>query len=371
MSMMGALLRKEAIQIVRDPSALLAAISLPLILMLLFGYALNLDRGRPRVGLVIEESGEAPDLMASAILGSRYFQATAARSRQELYGALSAGDLRGLVAIEAGFQRAVLSGLPAKVQIITDGTEPNSAALLRGYASGALAAGVSLWPRHAGASGNQAALVSSQARFWYNPELKSRDYLVPGSLALCMTLVGVLLTAMIVSRERESGVLEAIGAAGASMGRIIMAKLLSYYVLAMLSALFAWGVAVYWFEVPFRGSPLALAALATAYLMGALGQGLLISTLAGSQFMSAQLAVVTGFLPTLILSGLVFEIRSAPAAIQLLSQLVPARHLVPCLHAIFLTGDVWPLFGRSIAAMLALAGCFLIPAALAGARRLR
>jgi ABC-2 type transport system permease protein len=355
----AALVRKEFLQIARDPSALMIALCLPLLLLFIFGYGVNLDSSRPAVGLVVQADGAVASALSDALAGSKFFDLSSAKSRQELSGALMTGGLRGLVVIPPDLQRDFQGGREASVQVITDGTEPNSALFVRNYAVGALRGAYERDRQASGRAGPE-ALIAIEGRHWYNQELKSRNFLVPGSLAIVMTLVGVMLTSLVISREWERGTMEALMATPVTIGQIIASKLLAYYLLALMSAFLSWAVAVLWYEVPFRGSLLALLALSTVYLLGALGQGLLISTLSKSQFVSAQWAIITGFLPSFMFSGFVFELASIPSPFQEATYAVAARYLVPCLQTIFLVGDVWPLFWRSMASMAAVAAVFYL-----------
>ena len=336
------------------------AFLLPLLLLFIFGNGVNLDSSRTRLGLVRESAGGGVSALADAVTGSPFFEVRTARTRQELLGGLVGGEIRGLVVLPATLQRDLHAGLPASIQLITDGSEPNSAVLVRNYLVGALKCSLADF-RPAAARGRPLGdLIAVEGRFWYNQELKSRNFLVPGSLAIVMTLIGVMLTALVISREWERGTMEALMATPVTINQIIVSKLAAYYLLAVFSTLLSWAVAVYWYGVPFRGSMPALLALSTVYLLGALGHGLLISTLAKNQFLSAQAAIITGFMPSFMFSGFVFEVASIPSPVREATYAVAARYFVPCLQTIFLTGDVWPLFLKAMAAMLAVAAVFYL-----------
>ncbi|MDB4987062.1 MAG: ybhS, partial [Myxococcaceae bacterium] len=193
--------------------------------------------------------------------------------------------------------------------------------------------------------------------------LKSRFFLVPGSIAITMTLIGTLLTALVVAREWERGTMEAMMATPVTAAELLDVKLLPYFALGLSSMLMCTAVAVWLFGVPFRGSLLALFALSVAFLCPALGQGLLISAATKNQFVAAQVALLTGFLPGFLLSGFLFEISSMPVALQWLTAIVPSRYFVPSLQTVFLVGDVWPAFARDMAMMLALGALMFLAAA--------
>ena len=269
------LMKKEFLQILRDPSALLIAFFLPLLLLFIFGYGVNLDTSKVKTGLVFETPDAYSAGLLDSFLGSKFFEVKTARSASELKDGLLFGDLRGLVVIPASLQRALESRTPISVQVITDGSEPNSALFVRNYAVGAIRSWLERRKMEMGGA-VPPSLISVESRFRYNQELKSRNFLVPGSLAIVMTLIGVMLTALVISREWERGTMESLMATPVTINQIIVSKLLAYYLLAILSALLSWAAAVYWYGVPFRGTIPALLALSTVYLLGALGQGLLI-----------------------------------------------------------------------------------------------
>ena len=348
---LGALMKKEALQVLRDPSSLLIAFVLPVVLLWLFSHAISLDVDKVRFGVVLEGNGQAARELAAAYAATPYFQVTPAKDRRELDALLNAGKLKGYVVIPAHFDRALAAadGVP-QIQIITDATEPNTAKFVGGYAQGTLNA---WWGRR-----SAAGRIEVQQRIWYNPELNSRQVLIPGGIAVIMTMVGTLLTALVVSREWERGTMEAMMSTPASMAELLAGKLSPYFLLGMLANLGCTFMAVAVYGVPFRGSLTALLAVSAVFLMPALSLGLLISTLTKSQFTASQAALFTGFLPALILSGYLFEIDAMPAWLQALTHLVPARHYVPSLQSIFLAGDLWPQMLRDMAALLVLGALF-------------
>jgi ABC-2 type transport system permease protein len=193
---------------------------------------------------------------------------------------------------------------------------------------------------------------------WFNPELKSRYFLVPGAIAVIMTMVGTLLTALVVAREWERGTMEAIMATPVSMAEFLASKLIPYFVLGLGAMVMCTLVAIFAFDVPFRGSPVALLLIASAFLVPALGQGLLISAATKNQFVASQIALLSAFLPSFLLSGFLFEIASMPTFIQAITYAVPARYLIPSLQTVFVAGDQWGLFVRDIAAMLCFGAVF-------------
>lgn len=355
-----ALIVKEARQIVRDPSSMLIAFVLPLILLFLFGYGVSLDATRTRIGLVVETGGTEAQELAASFRGSRYFEVSRGRDRRAFEEELVLGRIRGIVVIPASFDADQhRPGATPRVQVIVDGSEPNTANLVMGYARGVVAA----WAGLRAAQSRPPPPAVVQQRFWFNPELTSRYFLVPGSIAIVMALIGTLLTAMVVAREWERGTMEALMATPVTAAELLLGKLIPYFLLALVSMTLCVLTAVLLFGVPFRGSLLALYALCAAFLLPSLGQGLLISAATKNQFLASQLALLSAFLPTFLLSGFLFEIGSMPRAIQWLSVIVPARYLIPSLQTVFLAGDLWPMFLRNIAVLLAFGAILLALAA--------
>ena len=346
-----ALVRKEGAQILRDPSTFLIAFVLPMILLFLFGYAVSLDSTRTRVGLVVQD-GSAPALrLAQAYRSSRYFEVTEARSVAEVRDKLIDGELRAMIVIPQDFGEGVKRGKVPPIQIVTDGSQPNTANFAAAYGEGVRAT----WAAAEGLERNPAAAdppVIVSARYWYNPELKSRYFLVPGSIANVMTMVGTLLTALVIAREWERGTMEAMMATPISMTEFIASKVIPYFLLAQASMALCAVIGVWVFGVPFRGSVLALFAISSAFLMPALGLGLFISAATKNQFVASQVALLSAFLPTFLLSGFIFEIGSMPWPIQALTYIVPARYLIPSLETVFLAGDQWGLILPNIGIML-------------------
>ncbi|WP_350283490.1 ABC transporter permease [Nitrosomonas sp.] len=351
----AAVVHKESLQAMRDPSTLLIALVLPLILLFLFAYAVSLDVRHVRVGVVLESPGATARTLADAFSGTHYLEVTFAYDRREVARQLMAGELRGYVMIPQDFERHFADTGNPLVQIITDGSQPNTANFVANYAQGV----VQTWA--AGLTETMpVSAVQLEPRYWFNPELASRRALVPGAIAIIMTIIGTLLTALVVAREWERGTMEAILSTPASVLEILAGKLLPYFVLGMLSTLIAAALAVFLFDVPLRGSLFALLMLSAVFMMPALGQGLLISSLARNQFLASQLALFSGYLPAFILSGFLFEIDAMPAPIRAITWLIPARYFVSSLKTIFLAGDIWSVFIPDLLGMAAIGMVFFL-----------
>lgn len=352
-----ALVVKESIQVLRDPSSILIAFVLPLILLFLFGFGVSLDANRIRIGLVVENPSPAARSLADAFADSRFFAARTAQDRRAFEADLVAGRIRGIVVIPAHFSsRLERPGAQAPILVITDGTQPNTAGFVQNYSRGAWES----WQRQRALDlgEDRPPAVAVESRYWFNEELASRNFLVPGSVAIIMTLIGTLLTALVIAREWERGTMEAMFATPIGRAELLAGKIVPYFVLGMASMLVCTFVAVTLFGVPLRGSILALTAVSAAFLFPALGQGYLISAATKNQFVASQLALFSGFLPAMLLSGFVFEIASMPRIIQAITLILPARYFVSSLQTLFLAGDIWPLLLQGMAVMLAIGGLF-------------
>lgn len=362
-----ALVRKESLQVLRDPSSILIAFVLPTVLLFLFGYGVSLDPPRTAIGVALESDTPAARELAASFAGSPYFRVVPGWDRRRLGDELVAGRIDGIVVIPETFDAFLARGSP-QIQVLVDGTEPNTASFVQAWARGVVAR----WQQQRLAQRGVALRqpIELEQRVWFNPELTSRFFLVPGSIAIVMTLVGTLLTALVVAREWERGTMEALMATPVSSVELLAGKLVPYFLLALLSMAICVGMAVGLYGVPFRGSVGALLAISSAFLLPALGQGLLISAATKNQFLASQVALLTAFLPTFLLSGFLFEIASMPAIIRWISVVVPARWLIPSLQSVFLAGDVWPLFLRGIAVHLLIGGFFFTVAARTTRKRL-
>jgi ABC-2 type transport system permease protein len=362
-----AMLVKESLQIVRDPSTLLIAFVLPLILLFLFGYAVNLDTTRTRIGLAMLDRSEAATSLADAYRSSRFFDVKTADSVAGLKRDVVADRIRGIVVIPQDFGRLVATRGGADIQVITDGSIPNTAAFVASYADGIRANWVAGRAAEHGIRPPRPP-IDLVARYWFNPQLTSRYFLVPGSMAIVLTMIGTLLTSLVIAREWERGTMEAIMATPIGMAELIATKVVPYFGLGLIAAGVCTFLAIVLFQVPFRGSPFALLLIVSAFLVPALGQGLLISAALKNQFLASQVALITGFLPAMSLSGFLFEIRSMPVWIQIVTYAMPVRYLMPLLQSVFLAGDIWPLFIRNISVMLGF-GLLLFTAAVLQTRR--
>ena len=362
-SRLAAIMRKETRQAVRDPSTLMIAGLLPIMLIFLFGYAVSFDPREFSIGVVVEQPTSETESLVASLRNTRYFEIEVANHRQVLASSMAAGKLDAIIVLPQDFSATALRGEAAPIQVLVDGGDPNTAGLVGSYVEML----VLNWLGQEWLDRGQpplAPLVSIEPRTWFNAEVSSRNYLVPGSLAIILTIIGALLTALVVAREWERGTMEALLATPVGPLELLLGKLIPYFVLGLGSFMLSVFVAVGLFDVPFRGSFLALTLAASLFMLCSLGQGLLISTLTRNQLVAAQVAVMVAFLPAFYFSNFVFELDSMPLALQLFSYVIPARFLVSTLQTQFLAGNVWAvllpdLAGLAIFAIVIFAVCAL------------
>lgn len=351
------LIRKEFLQIMRDPSSIAIAFLMPIFLLLLFGYGVSLDSEHIPLALVVEQPSADTAEFSAAFHQSLYFDPVAYPSTKDAEQAMMAGKVLAIVVLRQDFAKQLRDPGGAPIQLIVNGVDANSARLVSGYVQGTWGK----WLEHYAQQRGQKfeAPLQMEQRVWFNSELRSRNYLVPGLIAIIMTLTGALLTAMVMSREWERGTMEALLVTPLSMSEVIVGKLLPYFILGMGGLVLAVSMALFLFGVPLRGSLWVLIATSALFLITALGMGLLISTVARSQFVAGLLAIVTTFLPAFILSGFIFDIGSMPTAVQMITHIVAARYYVSILQTVFLAGNVWSVILPNALGLVILASVFL------------
>jgi ABC-2 type transport system permease protein len=346
-----ALIKKEFYQIIRDPSSILIAFIFPLILLFIYGVGVSLDIDNLKVGVVMEDTNSDAQSFMLSMRNSKYFSLTVDRDKEKLQKDLVAGKLRGIVTIPFYFSqyKERHPEKTAPIFVVADGSEPNTANFVQNYVLGVW----NTWNIEKGINDGvkNASIINIQPRFWFNDQLDSRYFLIPGSIAIIMTLIGSLLTALVVSREWERGTMEALMTTPVTMRDIYISKIIAYFCLGLISMLICAIVSIFIFEVPFRGSILALMLVSAIFLLTALGIGMLISTLTKNQFLASQISIITAFLPAFMLSGFIFEISSMPLIIRIITYIVPARYMVSSLQTLFLVGNVWELLLFNIGIM--------------------
>ena len=331
--------KKEFKQIIRDISSILIAFILPLILLFLFGFGVNFDTNTVKIGIVdLSNSVESRNFIQS-LKNTKYLDTSFYKTTNEAEKFLIGGKIRGYVVIPVNYEIELKKKLNPKIQIITDGTEPNTAKFASTYIQGAYFSNLQYENSRKG-NLEKTKTISAINRSWYNPALKSTYFILPGSLAIIMTMTGTILTALVIAREWERGTMEAILTTNITQGEFILAKYIAYFVLGFLSILFCLFLIIVVFKVPFRGSYIALFITSSLFMLTGLGVGLLISTTFKDQFTSSQIAGTIGFMPSMMLSGLIYEIDSMPFLIRTISNVIPAKYYVSAATSLFLSGTI-------------------------------
>lgn len=333
---------KEFIQILRDKRSLGMAIAIPMLMLGLFGYALTLDVDR--VPLVVWDQSRSPASreFISVFSGSRYFSLRGSvNASRDIEHAIDTGRALMALVIPVDFYRAVAAGRPVAVQIIVDGSDANTATIAMGYASiVTLSYSQAISLREFRRVGIRAAAepLDLRPRVWFNEELESRNYIIPGLIAVIMMVIAALLTSLTVAREWERGTMEQLISTPLRGRELILGKLIPYFVIGLVDLALAVLMGEFLFGVPLRGSVALLFGMAAIFLAGSLALGLLISILTKSQLLANQLALVLTFLPAFLLSGFMFAIPNMPIPIQLFTYLIPARYFITMLKGIYLKG---------------------------------
>jgi ABC-2 type transport system permease protein len=347
---------KEVRQIRRDRRTLIVLLFMPAFFLLLYGYALNFDIRH--VSLGVEDRDESPEsrqLIASFVQSTYFDVSTSIRSDADVGAAMDRDRARAVLVIPSDFSRKIRSGAMADVQIILNGDNANTATTVLGYATEVLRAAA---PGAAGAAGapgaseTNVAVVEAAPRAWYNPELRSSLFLVPGLIAYLAMISAVVATALSIVKEKETGTMEQIRMAPISTPAYVIGKTLPYLVISQASAMLVVLASMALFDLPMRGNWLTLSLLIAVFLAGALGTGLLVSTAADTQQVAFQAGALVAFLPTLILSGFIFPIASMPVVLQWVTRVVPARYFLVALRGVVLKGLSLGQIGPSLAALV-------------------
>jgi len=347
-----AVARKEMRQIGRDRRTLLILLFVPAFFLLIYGYALNFDIRHVRIAVMDNDRSTESRELISNFVNSGYF---------DLYGdvvndagitrLIDRNEVRAVLVIPARFGSDVAVGNPTGVQFIVNGDNANTATTVVGYARALLSAASARYEVQARLGSPQGPLVSVEPRVFYNPELRSTLFLVPGLIAYIATLTAVVSTALSIVREKEVGTMEQVRMAPLGPVPYILGKTVPYFVISLISAMSIVVAAMVLFDMPMRGSWLVLLGVVSVFLLSALGFGLLISSIAETQQVAFQLALLTSFLPTLMLSGFIFPISSMPVFLQLVTRIVPARYFLVALRGIVLKGVGPEVFWFDLAAL--------------------
>ena len=338
-----AVARKEFLHIIRDPRSLVLALALPLLMILLFGYALTLDVDL--VPTVVYDSDRSPESreLISRFGGSHYFRLVdEAVTYSQVERDINRDRCMLALVIPVGYGSDLLAGRQAQVQLIFDGSDSNTASIASAYANVLMQAyAADMRQRSVNARAGArlpAAPVEARLRIWYNSELKSKNYIVPGLIALILMIIGALLTSLTLAREWEMGTMEQLLSTPLRPSEVALGKMSAYFVLGMVDMLVTIVVGVGVFRVPMAGSFVLLVLTGSLFLVGALFWGILLSALARTQLVAYQLAMLSSFLPAFLLSGFIFAIENMPVPIQVVTYLFPTRYFVTILKGIFLRG---------------------------------
>lgn len=337
MKTLSALIRKEIKQILRDPSSMIIAFVLPLISILIYMYGINLDS--PGVTMGIKNDDNSPEVatLVKSFGHSKYINSITFDNMKDIENAIVRSKIKGAVVIPNDFSTKLSRGQKADLLVITDGSETNTANYVQSYVT-SIANGWLATSKYKNKI--QKPLINTEARTWYNPDLNSHYFIVPGSIAITMTLIGILLTSLVVAREWERGTMEAMLSTNVKKIHIVLGKYIPYFILGMTSLAFNVFLCVGIFQIPFRGSYLWLFLISGIFLFTSLGIGLMISTLLKNQFMASMVAMSLGFMPALMLSGLMFPINSMPVFFQYLTAIIPPRYYIAFIESEFMTGGV-------------------------------
>lgn len=337
------LMRKEAIHIRRDPRSLYLAIGLPVIMLLLFGYAITLEVRNMPIGVIDQDGSVAGRDLIARVTSTGYFKLKMLSA--DFGGAVRAlndGTARIILVVPRGFSKTLAKGENAPVQLLVDGSDSNSALIAMGYLSQIIqtySRNILLHKLQAqGGTLTSLPGVELRTRIWYNPDLKNSYFVVPGVIAVVMMIMAVMLTSLTVAREWETGTMEQLIATPARPFEIILGKLLPYFVLGLVQLTLVVLFGRILFRVPLQGNLFFLLAVSCLFLICGLGQGLLVSVVAKSQQLAFSLSILTTLLPTYLLSGFAFPIASMPPLVRAITYLVPARYYLTIIRAIFLKG---------------------------------
>lgn len=337
-----AMARKEGLHILRDVRSLLMALAVPVMLLLLFGYALTLDVDRVPTLIFDQDKSPQSREVIRRFEGSKYFRILGTvENYAEIDRQIDAGKCLLAVVIPRGYGEDLLSFRKAEIQAIVDGSDSNTASITQGYVD-ALARAYAFELRvealNRKGGGRLDPPVEPQLRVWYNTELRSRNYIVPGLIAVILIIIAALLTSLTIAREWENGSMEQLLSTPVRAHEIVLGKMSAYFALGLINTLVTMSVGVFLFDVPLRGNPLLVLMSSCIFLVGGLFWGIFLSAAARTQLMAYQMAMLTSFLPAFLLSGFIFSIENMPLVIQALTYIFPSRYFITILRGLFLKG---------------------------------
>lgn len=330
-----AIAKKELIQIRRDPLSLAMAFLMPVLLLLIFGYAITLDvNNLTTIVYDLDKSSMSRELVAELTASGYFSIVRSAENPREIDAWLDGGEARVAVTIPETFSRDLRTNKVAHLQVIVDGSDSNTATIALGYVS----ALTDIYAQRLSGA-KIVPVIDPRVRVWYNPELKSRNFIIPGLIAVIMMVIAALLTSLTFAREWERGTMEQLIATPVKPSELVLGKLFPYFLIGIIDMTLSVLMAVFLFNVPFKGDFLVMALISGIFLFGALGLGIVISIVTKSQLVASQIAMVATFLPAFLLSGFMFAISNMPVPLQALTRIVPARYFVAALKDIFLKGN--------------------------------
>jgi len=342
-----AMARKEVVQILRDTRSLIIVVIMPVILVLLFGYGVNLDQKHLPIYVWDREGSQESQDLLKRFQASDYFEVIrVVNSYPELLRAIDDGRIRMALVIPWNFSQAVHDGGGTAVQALVDATDDNTANVAMGYAQ-AIVQGYSSqvqleWLQQRGQAA-QPPPLRVETRTWYNEDLESSAFIIPGVLALVMSVIGAFLTSLTIAREWERGTMEQLVSTPVTPLEIMLGKLAPYFLIGMFDVVICALLALYWFHVPFRGSFVALLISSALFMVVVLALGFFISVVAKNQLAASQMALLATFLPAFLLSGFLYAIEQMPVILQWITRILPARYYVSLLKKIFLKGTATSL----------------------------
>lgn len=345
-----AVFRKEWRHILRDPRSLLMALAVPVLLLLLFGFALSLDVDRiPTLIYDADQSADSRELV-SRFQASRYFQVRGyVNDYHSLESEIDRSRILMGIVIPKRYGEHVRAGDKSDVQILLDGSDSNTASIALTYAEslvGQYAFQLRATAQNHNGGVNLELPIDPRVRVWYNSSLESKNYVVPGLIAVILMIIAALLTSLTIAREWETGTMEQLLATPLRPAEIVIGKMMAFFVVGAGDTVITVLAALLVFHVPFRGSVLVFAATSCVYLCGALFWGIYLSAVTKSQLLAYQMGIVTSFLPSFLLSGFIYSVENMPEAVQLVTRIVPARYFVTIVKGIFLKGVglevLWP-----------------------------
>lgn len=347
-----AMTRKEFLQLLRDSSSILIGAVMPILLILLIGYGISLDVKNVPLAVVLEDASPQVQQMLSFLDGSDYYSPRYVTSMQEARKLMDSRQADAILVVPPDFS-AKVEKKEGRLQLILYGVDSSTATAVQSYIEGSIAS-------LNGSLGKGGAQVVTESRVWFNDVNSSTWYFVPGLMMLIMTIVGVFLTALVMAREWERGTLESIFVTPLRLMELLLSKMIPYFCVAMLGLMLCLVAAHYLYEVPVRGSLPVILFASMLYLFVSLGIGLVISAVTKSQFLSCQVSLIVSFMPSLMLTGFLYDLRCVPEWIGSIGAVLPPTYYLELLKSLLLTGNYWPMIGKNCAILAVYAGIFLL-----------